>query len=73
VLFLNDVRFIDADGDGVISTSDVYQLMMGLGEMLTDDELFSIVNVADLDCDGKVTFEGSYHFVQGSVNSGKLR
>ncbi|WAR16543.1 hypothetical protein MAR_031137 [Mya arenaria] len=53
-----DLIKLEADGDGVISTSDVYNLMMGLGEMLTDDELFGMVNVVDLDCDGKVTFDG---------------
>ncbi|XP_052763489.1 uncharacterized protein LOC128205681 isoform X1 [Mya arenaria] len=56
-------KFIDSDGDGVISTSDVYNLMMGLGEMLTDDELFGMVNVVDLDCDGKVTFDDFRKFL----------
>ncbi|XP_052236591.1 uncharacterized protein LOC127848266 isoform X1 [Dreissena polymorpha] len=56
-------RFIDHDGDGVISTSDLYTLMMGLGEMLTDDELFSILNMADLDCDGKVTYDDFRKFL----------
>jgi len=51
-------RFIDADEDGVISMQDLYLLMMGLGEMLTDDDLFGMLNMADVDCDGKVTFEG---------------
>lgn len=44
----------------MISSQDLYQLMMGLGEMLTDDELFGMLNMADVDCDGKVTFEGSH-------------
>ena len=51
-------RFIDSDEDGVISVKDVYNLMMGLGEMLDDDELFGMVTMADLDCDGKLTFKG---------------
>ena len=54
-------RFIDSDEDGVISTKDVYNLMMGLGEMLDDDELWGMVTMADLDCDGKLTFKGMYH------------
>ncbi|KAL4217916.1 hypothetical protein ACF0H5_022655 [Mactra antiquata] len=56
-------RFIDADNDGVISTQDLYILMMGLGEMLTDDELFGMLNMADVDCDGKVTFEDFRKFL----------
>ncbi|XP_045181728.2 uncharacterized protein LOC123540609 isoform X2 [Mercenaria mercenaria] len=56
-------RFIDADEDGVISTQDLYVLMMGLGEMMTDDELFGMVNMADCDCDGKVTFEDFKKFL----------
>ncbi|WAR16525.1 CML8-like protein [Mya arenaria] len=58
-----DLIKLEADGDGVISTSDVYNLMMGLGEMLTDDELFGMVNVVDLDCDGKVTFDDFRKFL----------
>ena len=55
-------RFIDSDEDGVISVKDVYNLMMGLGEMLDDDELYGMVTMADLDCDGKLTFRGQYLF-----------
>lgn len=36
--------------------------MMGLGEMMTDDDLFGMLNTADIDCDGKVTFEGKCCF-----------
>jgi len=49
---------IDADDDGYITTSDIYQLMMGLGDMLTDDELSDIVKVADADNDGQLSYKG---------------
>lgn len=30
--------------------------------MMTDDDLFGMLNTADIDCDGKVTFEGKCCF-----------
>ncbi|KAL3891639.1 hypothetical protein ACJMK2_003891 [Sinanodonta woodiana] len=58
-------RFIDADDDGYISVADIYQLMMGLGEMLTDDELASMFRVVDLNKDGRITFEDFDMFLNG--------
>ncbi|CAC5418203.1 unnamed protein product [Mytilus coruscus] len=46
-------RLIDVDGDGIISVQDLYQLMMGIGEMLTDDELSDLLKGADADGDGE--------------------
>ncbi|XP_046561275.1 calmodulin-like [Haliotis rubra] len=32
-------RIVDVDGDGVITAADIYQLMLAIGEMISDDEL----------------------------------
>ncbi|KAK3598532.1 hypothetical protein CHS0354_005813 [Potamilus streckersoni] len=58
-------RFIDADDDGYISVADIYQLMMGLGEMLTDDELARMFRAVDLNKDGRITFEDFDMFLNG--------
>lgn len=49
---------IDKDADGVITTSDIYQLMMGLGEMMTDEEIAEFIKTADLDNDGQINYRG---------------
>lgn len=49
---------IDKDADGVITTSDIYELMMGLGEMMTDDEIAEFIKTADLDNDGQINYKG---------------
>jgi calmodulin len=51
---------IDKDADGVITTSDIYELMMGLGEMLTDEEITELIKTADLDNDGQINYRGKY-------------
>ena len=62
--FDQDIRsafsMIDVDADGIISVQDLYQLMMGIGEMLTDDELSELLEAADNDGDGKVNYKGNY-------------
>ena len=50
---------IDKDEDGFINSDDIYQLMMGIGEMLSDDELMDIVKAADYDKDGQLNYRGT--------------
>ena len=45
-------------GNSISSVKDVHSLMMGLGEILDDDDMYGMVTMADLDCDGKLTFKG---------------
>lgn len=62
--FEDDIRsaftLIDADEDGFITTTDLYQLMMGLGEMMTDEELAQLIKVADDDKDGQLNYAGKF-------------
>lgn len=51
---------IDKDADGVITTSDIYELMMGLGEMMTDEEIAEFIKTADLDNDGQINYRGNW-------------
>jgi calmodulin len=50
---------IDIDADGFITIQDLYQLMMGIGEMLTDDELSELLKAADNDGDGMINYKGN--------------
>ncbi|XP_063407430.1 uncharacterized protein LOC134691110 isoform X2 [Mytilus trossulus] len=65
--FRSAFRLIDIDGDGVISVQDLYQLMMGIGEMLTDDELSELLKGADADGDGEVSYKDFRFFLTGEV------
>merc|ERR1712029_531902 len=44
-------RFFDRDGDGLISAEELKLTMNNLGEPLTDDEVRSMIEAADLDGD----------------------
>ncbi|XP_055998724.1 myosin-M heavy chain-like isoform X2 [Ostrea edulis] len=58
---------IDKDADGVITTSDIYELMMGLGEMLTDEEITELIKTADLDNDGQINYRDFRIFLLGDT------
>lgn len=54
--FEEDIKFvfslIDKDVDGVIMMLDIYELMMGLGEMMMDEEIVEFIKMVDFDNDG---------------------
>lgn len=58
---------IDKDADGVITTSDIYELMMGLGEMMTDEEIAEFIKTADLDNDGQINYRDFRIFLLGDT------
>ena len=51
----------DRDQSGAISKSELRQVMLALGEKLTDDEISMMLKEADVDGDGQIDFE---EFVQ---------
>jgi calmodulin len=51
-------RVFDKNGDGYITASELRQVMLTLGEKLTDDEVNEMIREADVDGDGKVNYEG---------------
>uniref|UniRef100_A0A2K6F9V2 EF-hand calcium-binding domain-containing protein 11 n=1 Tax=Propithecus coquereli TaxID=379532 RepID=A0A2K6F9V2_PROCO len=52
---------IREDGNGFISAAELYPVMTGLGEKLTDEEVDEMIREADIDGDGQVNYE---EFVQ---------
>ena len=49
---------IDQDRDGIITTNDIYRLMIHLGEVLWDDQVAAILQAADMDGDGRISKKG---------------
>ena len=51
-------RVFDQDGDGFISTAELRHVTTMVGEPMTAEELDAMVMEADLDKDGRISFEG---------------
>lgn len=51
-------RVFDKDGNGLISSHELRQIMMNLGEKLTDEEVDEMMREADLNGDGQIDYEG---------------
>ena len=54
--FSSCYRVFDRDGDGLISAEELKLTMNNLGEPLTDREVRSMIEEADLDGDGRINF-----------------
>ena len=54
-------KVFDKDGNGLISAHELRQIMMSLGEKLTDEELDEMMREADLNGDGQIDYEGERH------------
>ncbi|XP_070208259.1 uncharacterized protein [Littorina saxatilis] len=63
---------IDQDRDGLISTNDLYRLMIHLGEVLWDGQVDAMMKVADQDCDGRLSKKDVFLFLLGQDKTVKL-
>jgi calmodulin len=52
-------RVFDKDGDGFISYPELKIVLKTLGEKLTDEEISSMVKEADLNNDGRISYDGN--------------
>ncbi|XP_020104890.1 calmodulin-like protein 8 [Ananas comosus] len=50
-------KVFDKDQNGFISASELSNVMINLGEKLTDEEVEQMIKEADMDGDGQVNFE----------------
>ena len=48
----------DKDQDGYLTARELRQVMLNLGEKMTDEEIIEMIKEADLDGDGKLNYEG---------------
>lgn len=53
-------KTFDKSGNGYLSEADLRTVMANLGENLTEEEVHIMMQEADLDRDGKISYEGSY-------------
>ena len=57
VEFRHAFAIFDKDGDGTIDSSELGSVMNSLRQKLTDAELETMINQADIDGDGTINFE----------------
>ncbi|CAM9720397.1 unnamed protein product [Ectocarpus fasciculatus] len=56
-------KFFDKDGDGEVTPAELAEIMRGLGDKLSDDEIELLVKVADKDGDGTISIEEFISFM----------
>ena len=54
---LEAFKVFDSDGNGMISSDELRQIMANLGEKLTEEEVEEMVKEADIDGDGQINYE----------------
>lgn len=57
-MMLQTFQIVDIDGDGFISAQELHAAMSDMGENVTEEEIQTMITLADLDLDGKINFEG---------------
>ena len=48
----------DQDGNGTISASEMREVMIKLGQDLTDEQIKEMISEADVDGDGQINYKG---------------
>lgn len=51
-------KMFDRNGDGNISASELRQVMMSMGQKLSDKDVDSMIKEADIDGDGQINYAG---------------
>merc|ERR1719326_1287094 len=54
----------DRDRSGSVTASELKHVMNNFGETVTDEEVEAMIQQADEDGDGELSFEDFYHFIQ---------
>ena len=50
---------IDKDGDSQLSADELRHVMRNLGENMTEEDIEEMIREADIDGDGKISYEGN--------------
>jgi Ca2+-binding EF-hand superfamily protein len=54
---LEAFKVFDIDGNGSITSDELRQIFLNLGEKLTDEEIDDMIKVADVDGDGEINYQ----------------
>lgn len=63
--FIEAFKVFDRDGNGLISAAELKHVMTNLGEKLTDEEIETMLEEADLDKDGAVNYQDFVKMMMG--------
>lgn len=63
--FIEAFKVFDRDGNGLISAAELKHVMTNLGEKLTDEEIETMLEEADLDRDGAVNYQDFVKMMMG--------
>ena len=58
-------KVFDKDGSGNISSIELKQVMITLGEKMTDDDIAAMIKGADIDGDGQISFTEFLKMMKG--------
>lgn len=61
--YVDAFKAFDKNGDGVISASELRQVMQHMGERLNDKEIDDMIKEADMDGDGQINYVGTCHVI----------
>lgn len=53
-------KVFDSDNDGFITRDELRKAMETIGETVTEEQLTEFIEMADIDKDGKINYEGGY-------------
>lgn len=55
--------FIDLDKNGFVGASEIRHILVCMGELITDEEIDTMISMVDVDGDGQVSFDEFYALV----------
>jgi len=61
-------EIVDADGDGLIDTTELVGVMKALGEEITTERAVEVVTAIDADGDGRISLEEFAEFMAAGAS-----
>jgi len=62
---INAFKILDKDGQGVISVTELRHIMTSVGDLLTEEEVDSMIKKADYDANGYINYEEFIRMMMG--------
>ena len=64
---------IDKNKDGEITMDELKNFFLGLGEKITDADIQDMINEADIEGNGTITFDGFVNLLNGKLKSEEVQ